>query len=145
MIRRLLFFTLLFCVFASFAQIPTNYYNTVSNKTGDSLRAILRDIVISGSVKLPYTSSSFDVWQAYSVSDVRPGTSIIWDMYSDNPSGIPSYNYTLFSGQCGTSAGEGDCYAREHQVPNSWWGGLDDVTHPQYTDLHHLPPADQYQ
>lgn len=65
-------------------------------------------------------------------------------MYSDVPGGNPAYIYTIFNDQCGTSGAEGDCYSREHQVPNSWWGGFDDANNPQYTDLHHLPPSDQY-
>lgn len=126
------------------AQIPTGYYNNAQNKSGETLRAALRDIVTSGHVKLPYTSTSFDVWNAYQYTDVRPGTNIIWDMYSDKPSSSPNYTFTLYTNQCGTAGAEGDCYAREHQVPNSWWGGLDNAANPQYTDLHHLPPADQY-
>ncbi|MEO6488547.1 MAG: endonuclease [Ferruginibacter sp.] len=129
----------------TFAQVPSGYYNAASSKTGEILRAALRDITTTGSVKLPYTSSSFDIWDAYAVTDTRPGNStIIWDMYSDIPSGNPLYTFTLYNQQCGTSGAEGDCYSREHQVPNSWWGGLDDAQNPQYTDLHHLPPADQY-
>ena len=131
--------------FFGYAQIPSGYYNAAANKTGDSLRIALRNIITAGSVKLPYTSSSFDVWDAYSVTDTRPGNNNqIWDMYSDVPGGNPAYIYTIFNDQCGTSGAEGDCYSREHQVPNSWWGGFDDANNPQYTDLHHLPPADQY-
>lgn len=142
--RSLIFFSGLFCFFVSFAQIPAGYYNNAANKTGETLRGALRDIVTAGSVKMPYTSSSFDIWDAYGQTDVRPGTNTIWDMYSDVPGGTPQYTYTLYTNQCGTAGAEGDCYAREHQVPNSWWGGFDDASNPQYTDLHHLPPADQY-
>jgi hypothetical protein len=95
MLRRiLLLFAGIFCLLIGFAQIPSGYYNNASNKTGETLRGALRDIITSGSVKLPYTSSSFDVWDAYSFTDVRPGTNIIWDMYSDIPGGTPLYNYT---------------------------------------------------
>jgi len=122
------------------------YYDSASGKTGEVLRAALRDITASGSVKLPYTSTVFDVWDAYAATDVRPApnNTIVWDMYSDIPSGSPLYTFTIYSGQCGTSAAEGDCYSREHLMPNSWWGGLDNAANPQYTDLHHLFPADQY-
>ncbi len=146
MIRKItLVVTILLLFVRGTAQIPAGYYNAAASKTGDSLRAALRDIITAGSVKLPYTSSSFDVWDAYSVTDTRPANNtIIWDMYSDIPSGSPVYNYTIFTNQCGTASAEGNCYSREHQMPNSWWGGLDDANNPQYTDLHHLPPADQY-
>ncbi|MFN8249604.1 MAG: endonuclease [Ferruginibacter sp.] len=146
MIRKItLVVTILLLFVRGTAQIPAGYYNAAASKTGDSLRAALRDIITAGSVKLPYTSSSFDVWDAYSVTDTRPANNtIIWDMYSDIPTGSPVYNYTIFTNQCGTASAEGNCYSREHQMPNSWWGGLDDANNPQYTDLHHLPPADQY-
>ena len=97
-------------VIGGFAQIPSGYYNAAASKTGDVLRGALRDIVTSGSVKLPYTSSSFDVWDAYSVTDTRPANnSIIWDMYSDIPGGTPAYTYTIITNQCGTSSVEGSC------------------------------------
>jgi endonuclease I len=65
-------------------------------------------------------------------------------MYSDIPGGTPAYNFTIYTNQCGTANSEGDCYSREHVLPNSWWGGLDDDTHPQFSDLHQLFPSDQY-
>jgi len=137
--------TLLLVFICGFAQIPPGYYDAAASKTGDNLRAALRDIITAGSVKLPYTSSSFDVWDAYSVTDTRPANNtVIWDMYSDVPNGSPAYNFTIYASQCGTASAEGSCYSREHQMPNSWWGGIDDANNPQYTDLHHLPPADQY-
>lgn len=128
------------------SQIPAGYYDQAVGKTGENLRAALRDITTTGHVKIPYTSTSFDIWDAYAVTDVRPAPNnqMIWDMYSDIPNGSPAYTFTVYSNQCGTAAAEGGCYAREHCMPNSWWGGIDDATNPQYSDLHHLFPADQY-
>jgi endonuclease I len=141
-------FTLFLVVLAfnCFAQIPTGYYNTAEGKTGETLRAALRDITTTGHIKVPYTSSDFDVWDAYANTDVRPSpnNTIIWDMYSDIPNGTPAYIYTIYTSQCGSAAEEGDCYAREHLMANSFWGGIDDDANPQYSDLHHLFPADQY-
>lgn len=126
-------------------QIPTGYYNSATGLTGENLRTALKTIISNGHVKLPYTSTSFDTWDAYQYTDVRPATpNIIWDMYSDRPSSPPAYTFTLFTSQCGTAAAEGDCYSREHCFPKSWWGGADNVSNPQYTDLHHLFPSDQY-
>jgi endonuclease I len=144
--RILISVAILFSLSIGFAQIPSGYYANAAGKTGDVLRAALRDITTNGSVKLPYTSSSFDVWNAYAVTDVypAPNNTKVWDMYSDVPGGTPAYIYTIYTGQCGTASAEGDCYAREHSMPNSWWGGLNDPSNPQYTDLHHLFPADQY-
>jgi len=142
---RILIFTLSLLIGQLlYAQIPAGYYDAASG-TGEVLRANLRDIITSGHVKLPYTSTAFDVWDAYQYTDVKTsGGTVIWDMYSDVPGGTPAYTYTLYTDQCGTSGAEGDCYSREHQMPNSWWGGLDNASNPQYTDLHHLPPCDQY-
>ena len=145
--KKILFsLSVFFSLSFGFAQIPSGYYANAAGKTGDVLRASLRDITTNGSTKLPYTSSSFDIWDAYAVTDVHPApnNTKVWDMYSDVPGGTPAYTYTIYTGQCGTASAEGDCYAREHTMPNSWWGGLNDASNPQYTDLHHLFPADQY-
>ncbi len=145
--KRLLVLTLgVFLFFAGFAQIPAGYYDQATEKSGEILRAALRDITTTGHVKIPYTSTSFDIWDAYAITDVRPAPDnlIIWDMYSDIPGGSPAYTFTIYTNQCGTASAEGGCYAREHCMPNSWWGGIDDAANPQYSDLHHLFPADQY-
>jgi len=143
--RITLFLTFLLLLINLAAQIPAGYYNAATG-TGDVLRANLRDIITAGHVKLPYTSTAFDVWDAYSHTDVRPSpnNTIVWDMYSDIPSGSPVYTFTIYTDQCGSASQEGDCYSREHLLPNSWWGTFDNASNPQYSDLHHLFPADQY-
>jgi endonuclease I len=60
-------------------------------------------------------------------------------MYSDIPSGTPSYTFTFVTNQCGNYSGEGNCYNREHSFPNSWFGG---EVYPMYSDLFHLYPTD---
>ncbi|MEI6852984.1 MAG: endonuclease [Bacteroidota bacterium] len=143
--KKLALLFLALFLFSSFviAQIPAGYYDAAAGLTGDNLRSALKTIIKTGHVKLTYTPG---VWNAYAVTDVRPvpNNTTIWDMYSDIPSGTPAYTYTIYTDQCGTANSEGDCYSREHTLPNSWWGGFDDETHPQYTDLHQLFPADQY-
>jgi endonuclease I len=141
-------FSLLFLLITSITvgQIPSGYYDAAQGLYGENLRTALKTISANGHVKLPYTSTSFDVWDAYQFTDVRsaPNNTIIWDMYSDVPNSSPAYTFTIFTNQCGTSGAEGDCYSREHCLPNSYWGGFDNAANPQYTDLHHLFPADQY-
>lgn len=51
----------------------------------------------------------------------------VWDMYSDVPSGIPPYQFTFITHQCGNYAIEGDCYNREHSWPQSWFIRLQDL------------------
>ena len=127
--------TMFFIAISGFCQIPSGYYNNAEGKTGDALRAALRDITKNGQVKLTYAK----VYSSFATTDViAPADTVVWDMYSN-------CNYTVITGQCtgGTSA-ECKGYAREHCMPNSWWGGIDDANHAQYTDLNHLFPADQY-
>jgi len=126
---------MLLIAISGFCQIPSGYYDNAAGKTGDALRAALRDIIKTGQVKLSYAN----VYTSFKTTDVTiSGGTTVWDMYSN-------CNYTVITGQCtgGTSA-ECKGYAREHCMPNSWWGGIDDANHPQYTDLNHLFPADQY-
>ena len=141
-----LYFLFYFITSILYAQIPAGYYNSAIGLNGEDLRTALKTIITSGHIKLPYTSStSTDVWKSYQFTDVRPSsTTIIWDMYSDRPATSPAYTYTIYTNQCGTSSMESSCYSREHCFPKSWWGGVDDAANPQYTDLHHLFPADQY-
>lgn len=53
-------------------------------------------------------------------------------MYSD-------CNFVYNTNKCGNYRDVGDCYNREHSMPNSWWGGENDTC---YTDLFHLYPTD---
>ena len=129
----------------SWSQIPSGYYTSATGLSGENLRTALKTIITTGHIKIPYTSTSFDVWNAYEFTDVRPtAPSVIWDMYSDRPGSTPAYTYTLFTSQCGNASVEGNCYSREHCFPKSWWGGADNATNQQYSDLHHLFPSDQY-
>lgn len=137
------FFTLCFAV--SWSQIPTGYYTSAAGLTGENLRTALKTITSTGHVKLPYTSTSFDVWDAFQFTDVRPtAPTIVWDMYSDRPGSTPAYVYTIFTSQCGSASVEGSCYSREHCFPSSWWGGTDSATNQQFSDLHHIFPSDQF-
>jgi endonuclease I len=66
---------------------------------------------------------------------------IIWDMYSDNPTGPEPYTYTYGVNQCsGTSGPEGFCYNREHTTPQSWFAELP----PMVSDAHHIFPTDAW-
>lgn len=131
-----------FMTLTIYAQIPAGYYNATNNLSGDNLRNALKDIISTNHVRISYSA----VWTAYQVTDNRPvpNNQIIWDMYSDIPNGSPVYNFTVGTNQCGTASAEGHCYSREHSFPSSWWGGSSSSTAFQYTDLHHLFPADQY-
>ena len=87
--------------------------------------------IIKGHTKRSYGQ----LWTDFKTTDCN-GTAII-DRYSDS-------QFTWSTNQCTSSGynGVGDCYNREHSIPNSWWGGLDTDT--AYTDLHHMFPVDGF-
>lgn len=117
-----------------FAQAPAGYYNTANGLTGTPLRLALHNIIDNHMVK------SYDfLWTAFKTTDDKPNGKV-WDMYSDKPSGTPSYEYTFTSDQCGNYSGEGDCYNREHSWPKSWFNDAS----PMVSDMFHLYPTDGY-
>ena len=116
--------------------MPQGYYDAAVNKSGNTLRVALHNII-----KEHDTLSYNDLWQAFYTTDMRTDTDKIWDIYSDRPGSFPYYYFSFGSSQCGSYSDEGDCYNREHSVPNSWFGGS---VAPMYTDLFHLYPTDGY-
>ena len=137
--RRVLIFILIlsFCFLTAAPQIPPGYYNPAIGQTGQQLQISLYNIIKGHSV-VNYTPG---VWNAFFSTDVK-SDGYIWDMYTDIPGGVPQYNFTPGSDQCGSGGGgtEGDCYSREHSFPKSWFN---DST-PMNTDLFHIYPVDQY-
>jgi len=133
--KNLLFFALLFWTF-SFAQIPAGYYNTATG-TGYTLKTQLYNI-IKGHTDNGYAG----LYTTYLTSDIDnfyENDATILDMYSENPSGTDPYNYSSGSTQrCGNYSVEGDCYNREHIIPQSTFGS----SAPMVSDAHHIPPTD---
>ena len=108
------------------ASIPTGYYTSAQGKSDQALKTALHSI-IKGHTKRSYNN----LWTDFKKTDCNGN--IIIDRYSTT-------QYTYGTDQCGTYSGVGDCYNREHSIPNSWWGGSSSDT--AYTDLHHLIPTD---
>jgi len=131
-------YSLLLLIFVSigFAQIPSGYYNTATG-TGYTLKTQLYNI-IKGHTNNGYAG----LYTTYLTSDVdnfyeNDGT--ILDMYSENPSGTDPYNYTTGSTQrCGSYSSEGDCYNREHIIPQSVFNEQS----PMVADAHFITPTD---
>ncbi|MEO7265162.1 MAG: endonuclease, partial [Ferruginibacter sp.] len=119
--------------------IPVGYYDAATGLSCQNLKTALRNIISTGYVQLSYTPG---VWSAYQFTDIRRNdantANIIWDIYSDNPTGPEPYTYTYQVNQCGNYSNEGDCYNREHSTPKSWFADA----YPMYTDVHHLYPTD---
>jgi len=147
------FYTLLFTIVTTsiFAQIPGNYYDSANGLSGFSLKTELRNITANGHTARTYDQlydgSGITGSQGYidTHSDVATSSGnqyendgSILDFYSENPSGSDAYNFTHGNNQCGNQSAEGDCYNREHLVPQSSFGSA----FPMQSDIHHVIPTD---
>ena len=113
------------------AAIPNNYYNTALGKSDQELMTALHQ-KIKGHYRIYYNK----LWTRFQTTDCS--NNIIVDRYSTT-------QYTYQTGQCGNYSGVGDCYNREHSVPQSWWGGTTQSTEAadtMYSDLYHIYPVD---
>ncbi len=148
--KQLYLFFLLITVTAS-AQIPANYYDSANGLTGFALKTELRNITANGHTTRTYDqlydgagiSGSQGYVDTHSDVNVSGGTNYegdgtILDFYSENPTGADPYNYTHGNNQCGNQSAEGDCYNREHLVPQSSFSSA----FPMQSDIHHVVPSD---
>lgn len=132
------FYTLLALLVATvgFAQIPTGYYSTATG-TGYTLKTQLYNI-INGHNDQGYNAmdgfiATYDLDNYYEV-----GSNTILDPYSENPTGADPYNFMPVGDECGDYNGEGDCYNKEHVIPQSTFNS----NTPMQSDAHHLLPTD---
>lgn len=122
--RCLLFFCfLLGTLFFSVAQAPEHYYDDANGKTCAALKSALKKIITNGHIPQPYDN----LYSQYEKYDIKPretgsgSANVIWDIYSDIPDAKDAYNYNPANNRCGNYNSEGDCYNREHTVPQSWF------------------------
>jgi len=132
--KVLILLSLLLIIFESKAQIPSGYYDGTEGLSGVTLKTELYGIISSHTV-LSYNS----LWSHFQNTD-KKSNGKVWDMYSDTPGGVPPYEFTFGSDQCGNYTQEGDCYNREHSLPKSWFNDAS----PMYSDLFHLYPTDGF-
>lgn len=122
-----------------FAQIPAGYYSTATG-TGYTLKSQLRARITTGHVDQGYGS----LWNLYTQTAFRDvyyeNNGSLLDIYSEKPGGVDSYEYTSTSQQCGSYAVEGDCYNREHLVPQSYFDNF--AIDPMKNDPFHVVPSD---
>ena len=116
--------------------VLADYYASCNKLYGTSLRTALYNL-IKGHTVISYAN----LYTAYATTDQKPNGTI-WDFYSDVPGGTPAYSYTLGTKQCGNYAKEGDCYNREHQFCEAWYGSQSSL--PIYSDLFNVIPTDGY-
>ncbi|PWB28226.1 endonuclease [Flavobacterium sp. HTF] len=126
---------LMFTAFG-FSQIPSGYYNTATG-TGYTLKTQLYNI-IKGHTDNGY-SGLYTTYQTSDVDNFYENDGTVLDMYSENPSGTDPYNYSTGSTQrCGNYSAEGDCYNREHIIPQSVFNEQS----PMVADAHFITPTD---
>lgn len=120
----------------SFSQIPSGYYNSASG-TGYNLKTQLSNIIDDhndqGYSAIDGFMASYELDSYY-----EPGSNTILDIYSENPSAADPYNFTPETDECGNYSGEGDCYNKEHVIPQSVFNS----NSPMYSDAHQLLPTD---
>ena len=127
---------LLFSTIA-FAQAPTGYYNAANNLSGAALKTALSTIITSGHQDKGYSG----LWTAYKTTDIDKtyeNDGSIMDIYSENPTGTDQYKYTPGTNQCGSYSVEGNCYNREHIIPQS----LFSEASPMVSDVHFIRATD---
>ncbi len=122
--------------------IPANYYDPVGGLTCNNLKTSLYNIIKPiGSPNPTYTG----LWGAYYISDDRlndaANKTIVWDMYTDNPTGTEcEFTFGSPYQDKGTS-GTVECqrYNREHTFPQAWFGSVD----PMRSDMFIAVPTDK--
>lgn len=129
-------------MFAAAPGIPPNYYDPVGGLTCATLKTSLFNIIKPvGTPNPTYTG----LWSAYYISDDHlndaVNKTIVWDMYSDNPSGSEcEFTFGSPYQDKGTS-GTVECqrYNREHAFPQSWFGSVE----PMRSDMFIAVPTDK--
>ena len=120
-----------------FAQAPANYYDGTAGLTGATLKTKLSQIITAGALDKGYDG----LYTGYPTTDkdkYYENDGSVLDMYSENPTGTDPYNYQHGVKKCGNYSSEGDCYNREHVVPQSLFGSKA----PMVSDINFIRPTD---
>ena len=134
--KKIYSFVMLLCITVCMAQIPAGYYNTATS-TGYTLKTQLYNI-IKGHTDNGY-GGLYTTYQTSDVDNFYENDGTVLDMYSEKPNGTDPYNYSTGSTQrCGSYSSEGDCYNREHIIPQSTFGS----SAPMVSDAHFITPTD---
>jgi endonuclease I len=139
---------LLLSITLGFAQIPTGYYSSATG-SGYALKTQLKKIIDNNNDGLSPEYLHSDqgygaLWTLFTQSAFRDNyyenNGSLLDMYSENPTGADSYEFTNTGQQCGSYSNEGDCYNREHLVPQSYFDHI--TSDPMKNDPFHAVPSD---
>lgn len=119
------------------AQAPAGYYNGTEGLSGAALKTKLSSIITAG-----HTDKGYDgLYNGYPTTDsdhFYENDNSVLDMYSENPNGTDPYTYRHGIKKCGNYSIEGDCYNREHVIPQSFFNSRA----PMVSDIHHVRPTD---
>lgn len=142
--KKIYIFILFLSVTIGFAQTPyypANYYNMATG-TGYELRNQLKQIISAGYIDTGYTPGLWITYQTSDRDNYYDFDNSILDIYSEKPATADSYSYLYQTNQCGSgsSDAEGECYNREHIVPQYFFGSQA----PMYSDAHFIVPTDRY-
>ncbi len=110
-----------------------SYYSPAFGLNGSALKTSLHNIIKN------HSSQGWPLWSYFPSTDTK-STNIVYDIYSDVPSGIPPYTLAYGVNQCGTYSQEGDCFNHEHTWPSTFFNDA----YPMRTDLHHVLPTDGF-
>lgn len=129
--------------FGSPPGIPPGYYDAVGGLTCSSLKTSLFNIIkpAVGNPNPTYTG----LWGAYLISDDRANDAanktIVWDVYTDNPSGTECESTFGSPFQDKGTSGTVECqrYNREHAFPQSWFASAE----PMRSDMYIVYPTDK--
>ena len=134
-----------------FAQIPTNYYNSADGLSGFELKTQLSAIISNGHTPRDYdqlfdgvgilgSNGYVDTHSDVAVSsgNLYENDGTVLDFYSENPTGTDPYSYTHNVDAGGNQNSEGDCYNREHLIPQSSFNS----EFPMQSDIHSVIPTD---
>jgi endonuclease I len=120
----------------SYGQIPAGYYNTATG-SGYTLKTQLSNIIDNhndqGYNAIDGFMSSYDLDNYY-----ETGSNTILDIYSENPTSNDPYTFTPGNDECGNYSQEGDCYNKEHVIPQSVFSS----NTPMQSDAHQLLATD---
>ncbi len=135
--KKLTTFLLGFLFSMTLAQAPATYYDGTSGLTGAALKKKLSQIITDGAQDKGY-DGLFNAYPSTDTDSFYENDGSVLDMYSENPTGADPYTYKHGQKKCGNYSVEGDCYNREHVIPQSFFGKKT----PMVSDVHHIRPTD---
>ena len=119
------------------AQAPATYYDGTTGLTGAALKTKLSQIITAGALDKGY-DALYDAYPTTDTDSFYENDGSVLDMYSENPNGTDPFNFRHGIKKCGNYKVEGDCYNREHVIPQSFFGSKS----PMVADVHFIRPTD---